>query len=164
MKRSGQLVNGQKTPQPQTRSLCSVVQRAAQGTGPRAGLLAVGGRQVGSHSDGRRRSRSKSWFFFDAATSKELRKIEFSRVPFHFSVSPDGRTVGVTRTPRNDHFWEVASGKQRGHLGQAVAGKPARQCRPEVVEVNVYVGLGASARLAGPSGGDTTRPDVRALR
>src|SRR5262249_34230938 len=69
--------------------------------------------------------RSRSIVLFDAATSKELRKIDSPQPIASFAFSPDSRTMATENADGALTLWEVASGKQRGQLGQAVATKPA---------------------------------------
>jgi hypothetical protein len=106
--------------------------------------------------------RSRTLVFLDAATGKELRKIESPEPIVSYAFSPDGRTVATQNAGGTITLWEVASGKQRGRLGQAVAGKPAGDGGRMVVRVNLDVEL-AAPRAAGGPVGVSFSPDGRAL-
>jgi WD40 repeat protein len=97
---------------------------------------------------------------WDVSTGKEVRRIELPMQPgvLSFAFSPDGRVLATQNMDQSITLWEVASGKQRGHIGKA-GGPPPNPAQPEtfmVVNGAVAYGGAAPATLA-------FRPDGRTL-
>jgi WD40 repeat protein/beta-lactamase regulating signal transducer with metallopeptidase domain len=91
--------------------------RGANGTGPGLAFSPDGSLVVVPVSGNN--ERSNSLVLFDTNTGKELRKIESPQPIASFAFSPDGRSIAAEITNRTILVWEVASGKQRFHLGKA---------------------------------------------
>jgi hypothetical protein len=156
-----QLVIGRKNAQVQGRFILFLGGQGGQiGTGP--GLVfAADGRLVATPFGGDG-GRSKSIVLFDLATSKELRRIESPEPITSFAFSPDSRALATEHANGTITLWEVASGKQRGRLGQVPSGKPV--ARGDRMAVNVAVELDQNIpSAAGGPVGVSFSPDGRAL-
>jgi hypothetical protein len=106
--------------------------------------------------------RSNSIVYLDAATGKELRKIESPGPIASFAFSPDGRTLATENANRTITLWEVASAKPRGQLGQVPAPRAAANGNQVSVTVAVDGVVGALDSDGGPVG-VAYSPDGRAL-
>jgi WD40 repeat protein/beta-lactamase regulating signal transducer with metallopeptidase domain len=98
---------------------------------------------------------------FDVATGKELRKIMTPQRIATYAFAPDGRTLAAENGDRTLTLWEVASGKERGHLGKAAEPPPQEGNR-------ITVGAALNGAFVGgsdPAGpiGVTFSPDGRAI-
>jgi WD40 repeat protein/beta-lactamase regulating signal transducer with metallopeptidase domain len=101
--------------------------------------------------------------FLDAATGKELRKIESAQPFTSVAFSPDGRTLATEKADRTITLWEAASGKQRAKLGTPVGEQP--QDGRSMMAFSIAIdglGGGVATDPAGPIG-LTYSPDGRAL-
>jgi WD40 repeat protein/beta-lactamase regulating signal transducer with metallopeptidase domain len=96
---------------------------------------------------------------YDVTTGKLLRKIESSQPAVSFAFSPDGRVLATENADQSITLWEVASGKDRAHLGKAPPSPPAM---PGAVAFAV---AGRRLAVAEPAGPTTLAfsPDGRAL-
>jgi WD40 repeat protein len=107
-----------------------------------ANLASAGGRPPGKRPD-------VALHVWDAPTGKEIRRIEMpvEDCDAGFAFSPDGRTLATANTDRTVTLWEVASGKERAHLG-----KPAGGPRPLNGDVFMVYTIGVgSVPVAGPT-------------
>jgi WD40 repeat protein len=98
---------------------------------------------------------------YDVATGKVVRKIESAQPVASFSFSPDGRVLAAENADQSITLWEVASGKERAHLG-----KPPVQPAPPTGLVAYRVAVvGGAAGFAAPAGPVALAysPDGRAL-
>ena len=134
--------------------------RASSGTGPGLafspdGRLLVTPLKAGSDPD-------KTLVILDVATGKELRKIESPRPIASFALSPDGRTLAAENTDRTITLWEVASGKEQGRMGQAIA-QGQRRNGGRMNFVVDGIGVGGDASEPGGPVGVSFSPDGRAL-
>ena len=102
--------------------------------------------------------------FFDVATGKELRKVEPAQGLRSFAFSPDGRTLATENADRTISLWEVASGKERAHLGKASAERPQGNegVGMMIVEIDGIEGFAGPSEPVGPVG-LAFSPDGRAL-
>jgi WD40 repeat protein/beta-lactamase regulating signal transducer with metallopeptidase domain len=130
------------------------------GTGPGLAFSPDGGLIVAPRSgDG---GPSKTLVVIDTATGKELRQLESAQTVTSFAFSPDGRSIATENADRGVTLWEVASGKQRGRLGQSAAPRPVRNPGGLVVNVEVSGLAGGLSEPGGPVG-VAFSPDGRAL-
>jgi WD40 repeat protein len=156
-----QLVIGAKSVEPDGRVIVFLNLLGTQiGSGPGV-VFSPDGKLLAApfRADG---GRSKSIVLLDAATGKELRRIDSPQPIASFTFSPDSRTLATEHGNGTIILWEVASGKQRGQLGENLAGKPAN--KEGRTELNVVVDLDES--IATPAGGPTGvsfSPDGRAV-
>jgi DNA-binding beta-propeller fold protein YncE len=135
--------------------------RPSRGTGPGLAFSPDGGLLVvTAPGDG---ALSNALVLLDVATGKELRKIESSRPVASFAFAPDGRELAAENADRTITLWEVASGKERGRLGQPAAEPPQRNGGAMAFRVVIDgVNGGSFSEPAGPVG-LTFSPDGRAL-
>jgi WD40 repeat protein/beta-lactamase regulating signal transducer with metallopeptidase domain len=134
---------------------------APRGTGPGLAFSPDGKLLVANGGgDG---SLSNSLLLFDAATGKQLRKIESKRALASFAFSPDGRTLATEHPDRTITLWEVASGKEWGRLGKPAAEQPEGNGGGMAFRV-VIDGFGGG-EVSDPAGpvGLSFSPDGRAL-
>jgi WD40 repeat protein len=134
----------------------------SRGTGP--GLaFSPDGKLVVAPLAGGGGERSNTLVFFDAATGKELRKIQSPQPVASFAFSPDGRTLAAENADRTITLWEVASARERGRLGQAVA--PRQPQGGGMMTTIAIDGDGFPDGFSGPAGpvGLAFSPDGRAL-
>src|SRR5262249_5633677 len=96
--------------------------RASRGTGPGLTFSPDGRLLITPLSGGN--SRGNTLVIIDAATGKELRKIEAGQGIASFTISADSRTVATENADGTIALWEVATGKERGRLGKVVARRP----------------------------------------
>src|SRR5262249_24674701 len=107
-------------------------------------------------------SRGNTLVIIDAATGKELRKIEAGQGIASFTISADSRTVATENADGTIALWEVATGKERGRLGKVVARRP--QPNDGTMRLSVVID-GVSSGFSEPGGpvGLTFSPDGRIL-
>jgi WD40 repeat protein len=141
------------------------------------GVIVLGGRAGGARGPGpglafspdgkllitpRPGAAGNALVLFDATTGKELRKIESPQRIVSFAFSPDGRALATENADRTVTLWEVASGRERGRLGKAVAGG----LRADAAMGGVMVVVNGLPNMGGePPGsvGLAFSPDGRAL-
>jgi WD40 repeat protein len=106
------------------------------------------------------RSTRNTTDLYDVATGKLLRKIEPPQPVVSFAFSPDGRVLATEHTDQSLTLWEVASGKERAHLGRVAA-------NPVSAASMAGFAVAADRRIAAaePAGPTTLAfsPDGRAL-
>ncbi len=130
------------------------------GTGP--GLLFSPDGKVVATPLGIEFGRSKGLVFLDAATGKELRRIETSQPIASYAFSPDSRTVATEYANGTITLWEVASGKQCAEWGQPPSNKPADKGAGMAVSIAFEGELPFSGSADGPVGVSFS-PDGRTL-
>jgi WD40 repeat protein len=135
--------------------------RTPRGTGPGLAFSADGTLLVASGGKGNG-SLSKALVIFDAATGKELRRIESSQPIASFTLSPDCRTLAAEHPDRTITLWEIASGKEWSRLGKPAEEKPQGNGGMMVFSVNVD---GMPTEVNDPAGavGVSFSPDGRTL-
>jgi WD40 repeat protein len=135
--------------------------RASRGTGPGLAFSPDGGLLVATAPGTDRLG--NALVLLDVATGKELRKIESPKPVASFAFSPDGRALAAENADRTITLWEVASGKERGRLGQPATEQP--QPNSGTMAFRVALAGANGGGLSGPAGpvGLTFSPDGRAL-
>ena len=123
---------------------------------PDGRLLASAGSSSGVFPPGatavtltRGRSPGAAITLHDVATGKALRKVETPQAVASFAFSPDGRVLATENADGSVGLWEVASGRERAHLGGRPAPPPAPAATPALVRA--VGGFPGSAEPAGPT-------------
>jgi WD40 repeat protein/beta-lactamase regulating signal transducer with metallopeptidase domain len=135
--------------------------RSSRGTGPSL-TFSPDGRmliapQSGSDEPG------NTLVFLDAATGKELRKLESGQPIKSFAISADSRTLATENADGTIGLWEVASGKERGRLGKAVAKEPSATEQGLMRLAVAIEGVSGGFNEPGGPVGLSFSPDGRAL-
>jgi WD40 repeat protein len=88
--------------------------------------------------------------FWDVATAKEMRQIELppGRTINQLVYSPDGRLLISENIDKTVSIWEAASGRERNHLGEPIAG-PASNVTTSFVVVNGIIRNGVATAPVG---------------
>jgi WD40 repeat protein/beta-lactamase regulating signal transducer with metallopeptidase domain len=135
--------------------------RPSRGTGPGVAFSPDGRLVAAPVAGGGERSRIIA--LIDAATGKQLRKIESGQPIASFAFSPDGRSLAAENVDRTVTLWEVATCKPRAQFGKMAPGRPRQGGGGLVVTLDGFAGdLGGAGGPSGPVG-LTFSPDGRAL-
>jgi WD40 repeat protein/beta-lactamase regulating signal transducer with metallopeptidase domain len=134
--------------------------RSPRGTAPGLGF-SPDGKLLVVPTGGGRGDPGNSLVIVDAVIGKELRKIASPQAIASYAFSPDSRTLAAENTDRTITLWEVASGKERAHLGKPAEAPPQDGGRMALT-VDIDGIAGGSTDPAGPVG-VTFSPDGRAI-
>jgi WD40 repeat protein len=93
---------------------------------------------------------SNCFRFWDVATGKQIRQVELppGRTVHHLAYSPDGRLLVSENLDKTVSLWEIASGRERSHLGEPVAAPPVTSSTAFVV-INGVVRSGQVSAAVG---------------